>query len=390
MPAIGTSTSIQLAYLQELIFGTAQATPTGQLLALKDGSSIKRDRKFVDNPEYRSDGMAAPGIGLPIRTSLTLSEKLKYGVYDDFIASALGNFGWTANVAKIKKLITSGSQSIAVAATGKTFTRSTGSFVTDGFAVGDYISTYGFTAAGDNGTFLISGVTATVITCSTATGLVDEASAAGRVIMTNIRPSFTFENAERNTGAYFPFLGSVVSGFEISAKNGDALDISIDFMVKDTPARATSTLFTGGLTAPLDNPLIRAADGTIKWNTVAVPSVGSWNLKVERNLAAAEVCGSTAYYDIQPNTHKVTGSMELYFDSTSIALYDAMVAESDGALQFNLGPGVNKSYTFDLTRVRLKNWNGDPKNEFQTVKVDYESYVPASGTNTSLMATRLP
>jgi len=390
MPAVGNSTSIQLAYIKELVLGSTPATPTGQLIALKDGSNIKRDRKFIDNPEFRSDGMVSPGIGGPIRSSLGLDEVFKYGVYDEFLAAALGNFDWTANVIKVKKLNTSGAQSIAVGAAGKTFTRASGSYVTDGFAVGDYISTFGFTNSGNNGTFLISAVSATVITCSTATGLVDEGSAAGRTIMTNIRPSFTFEHGEKNTGGYFPFLGCVVAGFELSGKTNDYVTLKIDFMNLTTGARTSTTLFTAGLTAPTDNPMIRTTDGSIKWNTVAIPSVGNWSLKVDRNLSAAEVCGSSSYYDIQPQAHKITGSLELYFDATSIALYDAMIAETDGALQFNLGPGGTKSYQFDLTRTRFKNWSGDPKAEFQTVKCDFESFAPSSGTNTSLMATRLP
>lgn len=50
-----------------------------------------------------------------------------------------------------------------------TFTRSTGSFITDGFAAGMQIETSGFANAANNGTFTISSLTATVITLTTST-----------------------------------------------------------------------------------------------------------------------------------------------------------------------------------------------------------------------------
>ncbi len=63
---------------------------------------------------------------------------------------------------------------IDVVAVAGTFTRTTGSFLTDGFAVGDVITTSGFTNAGNNTTKIILTVTALVITVTDVTGLVDE------------------------------------------------------------------------------------------------------------------------------------------------------------------------------------------------------------------------
>lgn len=63
---------------------------------------------------------------------------------------------------------------INVVALAKTFTRTTGSFVTDGFVAGQRVVTSGFTNAGNNGTKIISSVTATVMTMTVDTGLVNE------------------------------------------------------------------------------------------------------------------------------------------------------------------------------------------------------------------------
>jgi len=67
---------------------------------------------------------------------------------------------------------------ITISASGKTFTRTVGSFVADGYLVGMRITTSGFVNAGNNGQFAISAISALTITCSTATGLADESTYA--------------------------------------------------------------------------------------------------------------------------------------------------------------------------------------------------------------------
>jgi len=65
-------------------------------------------------------------------------------------------------------------KTITVVAAGKTFTRSAGSYLAEGVAIGDNVIFSGFSNAGNNGTFLVTTVTDLVITCSGATTLVNE------------------------------------------------------------------------------------------------------------------------------------------------------------------------------------------------------------------------
>lgn len=74
-----------------------------------------------------------------------------------------------------------GAATITVDATAGTFTRSAGSFVTNTFAEGDQIIlTAGF--ASNSGVYTIATVTATVITVTDNTGLVDEAGSGDEQI----------------------------------------------------------------------------------------------------------------------------------------------------------------------------------------------------------------
>ena len=379
----------QFAAVQELQFGTTPATPTGQKYPIISGFSLTPEAAFIDSREFRTDGMIVAGRRGALKGKGTIPGELKYGAWDDWFAAVCGQFEWASNVVKIKDVDVMSAATVTVAATGKTFTRIAGSFLTDGFAVGDYVQWSGYANAGNNTTVKITTLTATVMTCSGATGLVDEAGVTTARCCTNIRPSFTAEVGRLLLPAYFPYAGVVVDAMKLSGKSGgtNGIDISFDVLAKSVANEATGTLFT--TTNPVtSNPILTAWDGSIKRNGTAIGAVVGWDLQVARNSAIAEVCGSSTLYDIQPTKHKVSGSLELYFgDNQAFTDYRT---EADLAIQLNLGPGGTKSYQIDLTKCRYKNWKGDPKDQFDTVKVDFESYAPDSGTNTSFMLTRLP
>jgi uncharacterized phage protein (TIGR02218 family) len=75
---------------------------------------------------------------------------------------------------------------VSVDAAAKTFTTAAGNFIGDsvapGFAVGQSLSFSGCAHAGNNGVRVITALSATVITCSGATGLVNEAAGAAVTI----------------------------------------------------------------------------------------------------------------------------------------------------------------------------------------------------------------
>lgn len=385
---VETGNKTQFAYVPEVAFGTTPATPTGQLLRwIPSGTDMGADRSFVKNPELRTDFQTAPGAAGGLRGKGTLAGKLSYGSYDDWMGYALGNAAWQANVIKIVPLTSTGGISLAVDSSAKTFTRTVGSFVTDGFVVGQIINTGGFTNAANNGAFVVSAVSALVLTCSTATTLVTEAASAGRSIAVDTNPSFTLERGHKGNGIFFPFTGVVVDGFELSGKVNEPVDIKFNLLSKTVGNESATSVFSA-LTAANTNDLISTWQGTIKRNATAIGDVTGWSLKVARNSDIAEVCGNADVYDIQPKAVSVTGSMEIYFDS--MQHYTDFRQQNDVAFQLNLGSGTSKSYTIDLTRCRITKWGAPPKDGMMTSTVEFEADVPVSGTNTALMITRIP
>lgn len=84
---------------------------------------------------------------------------------------------------------TTGSIAINVTASTGTFSRATGSFVTDEFVAGHTINVSGFTNSGNNNPRIIQTVTATTITVVDSTGLVDETGTGDEVIQIGWSPN---------------------------------------------------------------------------------------------------------------------------------------------------------------------------------------------------------
>jgi hypothetical protein len=388
IPEVGNQT--QIAYILEPIPGTTPATPAGQILPWSELSGFTPDRDFIDNPVLRSDNMQSAGRGSYLKAKPSLGAPLAYGLYDDWLAAALGNWGWTANVIKVAPPVIDSAASISILATGKTWTRPSGSFITDGFAVGMYMDGAGDpTNAGNNSTFLISAVTATIITCATATGLVDSAGMTAYTIAQNIQPSFTIEKLNKTNGYAFPFLGTYLDGFELSG-DSSAKPVMVKFnLLAKTVSNETMASLWASLVQPNTNPQIAPFEAVWKKGTTVLP-VTKWSVKVDRNSDTQAICGVNGLYAIKHKAAKVTVSMDLLFDSTAYAAYTDMRAENDIDLHLTLGPGGTKTYQMDLTRARIKTWKGDPKDGLYPVSIEVESYAPISGTNTHLMLTRLP
>lgn len=120
---------------------------------------------------YTDDGEPKPGLSVTCR-----SYPISGGAPVDH----------TVNPVEITGVVNSSVQ-IDVDAGARTFTRASGSFLTDGFEVGMGVEPSGFTNGGNNGNFIIEAVTATVITVTDkATGLVTETGSGDELMQATI------------------------------------------------------------------------------------------------------------------------------------------------------------------------------------------------------------
>jgi hypothetical protein len=209
-----SATTRELSSVREILFGVTPAAPTmAEVRALKEYSLSVEPGK-IDNNEIHADRMSRASRPGNKKGDFSIPFQLSYGDFDEMFEEVMGG-SWTP--------LASTTGAITVAAAGKTLTRAAGSFLTDGFAVGQQIITTNFVTGANNGTFLISDVSALVITCATAVGLVDEVGPAGVNIKTaidvlkvgNVSRSRTFEDRNPDANLYEVYNGCVMNSFDI-------------------------------------------------------------------------------------------------------------------------------------------------------------------------------
>lgn len=139
---------------------------------------------------------------------------------------------------------------ISVVATAKTFTRSAGSFLTDGFRVGDLVTFTGLANGGNSGTFVATTVTALVITCAAATGLADEtgdadetATAVGHYVYLN---SLARLRVVRVSGIGGTTTLNMLNGGDVTILNGDTFEMDWEgFYLGDGTTTAANLIAIG-------------------------------------------------------------------------------------------------------------------------------------------------
>jgi len=112
--------------------------------------------------------------------------------------------------------IETGAITVSVVAASRTYTRTaggSGSFITDGFEAGQTVVVTGFTNGGNNGQKIIESVTATVITITSGTGLINESGTADE----QIRFADALTGSPSTTRQYFGG-GAVVPGPSVPSK----------------------------------------------------------------------------------------------------------------------------------------------------------------------------
>lgn len=127
---------------------------------------------------------------------------------------------------------------VAVNSGAKTFTRTGGDFTADGFQVGMTAVWSGFANGGNNGSFVITTLTSTVMTCSAAAGLVTESAGASVSAVSNVW-AHTTAGANATTLAAANLTGG-------ASANGQLWQLSYTVVTNTT---GTLTPSFGGATA---------------------------------------------------------------------------------------------------------------------------------------------
>lgn len=379
--AVGSKTA--QSYWAEATFGVTPASPTLKTFRGTMGAKfdLKRDT-FVSNEMTATQQQLAMSYGTK-SGSLNLPFEFSYGSFDDFMEALLGGT-WASNVLKCgttersfgfedkiseigvyeqnlgciitgmnldvksNQVITGsfdgmfreqrGVQTVgaplAFDSSAKTITRATGSWIADGFAVGDIPLVTGAADAGNNvSTFPITALTATVMTLGAATGMVTKTSAVGATVA----------------------LGSL--GAAAAANTNTPFD------------SFTGTLSEGG-------------------NTIGY--VTGLSLKLARDTQAnfgLLATNADKAISITRGKFKLTGSLSVYFQDQT--LKKKFLSGTASSLSFTLGDGTAKSYAFNMGTIKYTANSRDRNENAMIETAEFTALYDGTDLST-LKITRIP
>jgi hypothetical protein len=375
----------KLSYVEESAWGTTPSTPSMKLLRNTGGGGIQMQRDSLQSQEYRSDRqVAAMRLGNK-RPTLDIPFEFSYGSFDDLLEGALfGDWAVAYNLT---------AQTVSVDATAKTFSRATGSWITDGVQVGDKIITTGFEDAGNNGTFVVSEVVALTITCATAADLVNATSDTGVAVTTTrqrlkqgvTKKFYTVEEGFDDIDQHQYVTGAMVNTFSLSVATNAIVTGSFGLLAKTASAYSATPLDESPDAAPTTDPFDSYTGSLTEGGASAV--VTSVNLSLSNGLESLFACFSEDAHRMGVGRANLTGSLSIFFENSTLA--NKFLAETESSLRFTLTDLAGNSCLFTIPRIK---YTGATKNITENnVVFDFPFQALAdSTTSTCIIIDRRP
>ncbi len=339
----------QLVYVAETEWGTTPSTPDMKTLRNTGGSGIRVVRSSIESGEFRSD-RAIPSLRLGTKQGqMTVPFELSFGSQDDMIEAAF--FSSLAVAYNLTSL------TIDVDSGAKTFTRSSGSWITDGVKVGDKVTFDGFTNTENNDTFVASDVTATVITCATATGLVtesgtgDESATTTRKIMKSGVTSkfFTFEEGFVDIAKYQVMKGCMVNSLNLNAPFNGIVTGELAFLAKEVAAMSGTPLDASPDPAPTTDPM-DSFIGSMKEAGAATSVVTDFSMSLANGLEALFPLFTQSAYRMGVGRCRITGRVSVFFEDET--MLNKFINETESSLEITMTDLAGNSYRLTLPRIK--------------------------------------
>lgn len=351
-----------MAFVAEATYGVTPASPAFKALR-HTSAALALSKELLESEELRSDREVVDVRHGAFQVGGDMGFELSYGSFDDFFQGLLGGTWSTAHDT---------GAAIQIAATVGTFTRATGSFVTDGFVIGDLVSATGFTNPGNLGRFTVTAVAALTLTVSPAQGqtMVVEAAGARQIkSSSNVRTGVTRRSftIERNFGdilsadkPYHRFTGVELNGMELQVNANAMVTGTFNFVGQGinlgTAILAGATYVAAPTTSPLDS-----FTGTLTEGGTAIAVITEISLTVENGLEPRFVVGSKQSLQPSIGRAKISGSVTAFFENST--LLDKFVNETESSLEFTLPDAAGNAYRVFLPRIKYTGGQPDVSGE---------------------------
>jgi len=353
---MSSSSQVRLAYIEETAYGETPGAGNFDVIRLNN-ETLSGTPSLNTSNEVRSDRQPTGQnlVGLDAAGNVTGNLAPTKWV-TDFIEAALYDT-WNAAV-------TTGSMSLDITTSGTKLTRASGSFVTDGFAVGDLIQLSGFTNSANNSYVYVSAVAALELTIVGAS-LVDESGGGD-------------EEAKRHK---YVEIGSDETSFSIAksfldltSKGISYRGVKVDSMTVDLQARQDGTiafgLAAGGAdpydpaTDITDSRTVNAAgteqalSGSANVGLIVVDGaavgycVGGFNLQLNNNHTARQCIGQLPPSGQDEGEAAVQVSLNAYLTDANFDLHTAKTDGSTIEIVFPIVTTGGEGYAFSVAAFK--------------------------------------
>jgi hypothetical protein len=350
MPAV--SNRVALRFISEVTFGTTPTTPALKELRFT-GESLNYNLSNVTSEEIRSDRMISDLVQVQSDAAGDLNVELSYDAYDDFIQAALAGT-WSTPLAISATVI-------SAANADSSFNRSSGSFVSDGVVVGQWIRVQGF-ANQTRQFWRVASVVALKIVVEQTGQVVTEAAGLTVTIKGSMlrngttKRSFTIQKHIDGitTPQYINFRGARIGQLQLNLQTGSIL--TGVFSVMALGATRSDSAIAGQTIVPAPtNDVMNAVGNVAEVLFDGVTSTQYFNnlaLTLNNNLRAQDAIGSLDHIGIELAKLDVSGSLELYFDNGTE--YQKFLSATAFSLAFRVQDATGNAYIFTFPRVKYE------------------------------------
>ena len=385
--AIAKGISKQVAIKKETTYGTL-AGASGARLLRRVTSDFNLAKETYQSNEIRTDYQMADFRHGVRSVEGSLSAEFSPGSYSDLFAAALAK-AFVAGVA-----ITGAGITIAAAGTQYTLTRGTGSYLTDGFKVGDVVRitlATGLNADSLNKNLLITALTATVATVSVLNGTTMTAAAGTTVSISvtgkktfvpqtgHTSDSFTVEEFYSDIAQSEVFTGCKVNTIGVSIPTSGMSTLDFGFMGKDLAQTGTSQYFTTP-TALGTSGVFAGVNGVVVFNGTPVALITDASVNINRNIANATVLGSNSIAEAFDGRCIVDGSISLYF--VDAVAKDTFKNETEVSLIFTLTTNNTAASDFvsiTIPRAKINSASKADAEQGITMSCDFQALLATTG-----------
>ena len=380
--SIADSSETRLSYVNEATWNTTPATPAFQNIRMTDEDFAKEKATGVSN-EIRPDAEVADLVRLGVSASGGFGFELSHGDFDTLFEHILrGTFAAAAT----------GATTLGTTASDQ-ITRSAGSFLKDGFQVGDSITLAN--SATNDGTYTIEALNDTAITTvetslTTESGGGDETLTAGATDVLKgalEKKSFTIEMTFESgaTDTYFRFTGCRTGQLDLNFAANEFVTGRLAY-TGGGGSKAAAAIGGATYTAAGVNPVMSAVDVaniTIAGVTMTL-FVQSFTMSLNNNLRAQNAVDSLGAIGVAYGRREITGSLTAYLDEQGASeLYDAFDDHTAASLLWSVSDGAN-TYNFRLPRTKISTATTPTPGNSEDIflNIDYQGLVdPEAGAS---------